>query len=147
MAYKSKYNPENQSKYIGNTDKIICRSLWERKVCKYLDKNENVVRWGSEEFFVPYTSPIDKKQHKYYPDFIAEIKQKDGSIQTYVIEVKPDKQTRPPVKPKKQTKTYRTNVFTYLTNEAKWIATESVCEEKDWKFVLLTEKHIFKDKK
>ena len=147
MAYKSKYKPENPSKYIGDTSKIVCRSLWERKVCKYLDQNKNVIRWGSEEFFVPYTSPLDKKPHKYYPDFIAEIKQDDNSIKTYVIEVKPDKQTRPPKKPKTQTKTYKTNLFTYLVNEAKWDATKLLCEKEDWKFVLLTEKHLFKDKK
>ena len=42
MAYKSKYKPENPTKYIGNPNNIICRSLWERKMCKYLDRNKNV---------------------------------------------------------------------------------------------------------
>ena len=117
MAYKTRYNPENPTKYIGNVNKIICRSLWERKVCKYLDKNENVIRWGSEELSIPYISPLDKKPHRYYPDFIAEIKQDNKTIQTYLIEVKPEKQTKPPTKPKKtrkkNSKTYSTNVHAY----------------------------------
>ena len=96
MAYKTKYKIENPSKYIGDPTKIICRSLWERRVCKYLDENINVLRWGSEELIIPYYSPVDKKNHRYYPDFIAEIKDKSGNIKTYVIEVKPKKQTKPP---------------------------------------------------
>ena len=76
MAYKTKYKTQNPSKYIGDPTKIICRSLWERRVCKYLDENKNVIRWGSEELVIPYYSPVDRKMHKYYPDFIAEIKDK-----------------------------------------------------------------------
>ena len=87
MAYKTKYKTQNPSKYIGNPTNIICRSLWERRVCKYLDENVNVIRWGSEEMAIPYYSPVDKKMHRYFPDFIAEIKTKDAEKKTYVIEV------------------------------------------------------------
>tara|TARA_R100000458_G_scaffold59580_2_gene70605 strand:- start:2739 stop:3179 length:441 start_codon:yes stop_codon:yes gene_type:complete len=146
MSYKSKYKPENPSKYVGNAANIICRSTWERKVCKYLDKNENVVQWASEELSIPYISPVDKKPHKYYPDFIAEIKEKDGNIQTYLIEVKPYKQTMPPKKKTKVTKTYRMNMKTYMINEAKWEAAEKLCADNDWKFKILTEKNIFRGK-
>ena len=115
-------------------------------MCKYLDKNENVVRWASEELAIPYISPVDKKPHRYYPDFIAEIKEKDGTIQTYLIEVKPYKQTKPPVKRSKVTKTYRMNMKTYMINEAKWEAAEKLCADNDWKFKILTEKNIFRGK-
>ena len=97
MAYKTKYIPENPTKYVGNPTKIVCRSMWERKMCKYLDNNTNVIRWASEEVVIPYLSPVDNKMHKYYPDFLTEIKTKDGGIKTFLIEVKPYKQTKPPV--------------------------------------------------
>tara|TARA_R110000824_G_scaffold170428_1_gene347767 strand:- start:141 stop:581 length:441 start_codon:yes stop_codon:yes gene_type:complete len=146
MAYKSKYKPENPTKYIGNPNNIICRSLWERKMCKYLDRNKNVIKWASEELSIPYRSPIDKKLHKYYPDFIAEIKENGNSVQTYLIEVKPDKQTKPPIKKKKITKTYHMNMRTFLVNEAKWEAAEKFCSDNDWKFTILTEKQLFRGK-
>ena len=79
---------------MGDPSKIICRSLWERKVCKYLDSNTNIIRWSSEEVVVPYYSPVDKKVRRYYPDFVIEKKDKDDSVETIMIEVKPLKQTQ-----------------------------------------------------
>ena len=61
-----------------------------------MDFNKNVLRWGSEELVVPYISPKDNKPHKYFPDFIAEVKNNDDEIETLVIEVKPKKQTMKP---------------------------------------------------
>ena len=87
MAYKTKYKINNKDKYIGNPSNIICRSLWERRVCKYLDENVNVLKWGSEELSIPYYSPIDKKNHKYFPDFIVKMKNKNESTKTVIIEV------------------------------------------------------------
>ena len=142
MAYKTKYKTQNPSKYIGNPTNIICRSLWERRVCKYLDENVNVVRWGSEELIIPYYSPVDKKMHRYYPDFIAEIKSPNGSVKTYVIEVKPKKQTKAPEKKKKQTKSYIKECMTFAVNEAKWKSAKEVCEQKGWDFIILTEDDI-----
>jgi len=142
MAYKTKYKAENPTKYIGDPTKIICRSLWERRVCKYLDHNSNVIRWGSEELIVPYYSPIDKKLHRYYPDFIAEIKKPNGLIQTYVIEVKPKKQTKPPKKKIKTNKTYIQECITYTVNEAKWVSAKKMCDNEGWKFIILTEDTI-----
>jgi len=142
MAYKTKYNPQNKSKYIGDPTKIICRSLWERRVCKYLDENINVIRWGSEEIAIPYYSPVDKKMHRYYPDFIAEIKSSDNSVKTYVIEVKPKKQTKAPEKKKKKTKSYIRECMTFAVNEAKWKSANKVCVNKGWDFIILTEDDI-----
>ena len=58
-TYKSRYYPEFPNKYKGNINNIICRSSWERKMCRWCDLNENVLQWGSEEFSIPYLSPID----------------------------------------------------------------------------------------
>ena len=141
MAYKTKYRPNNPSKYIGNPNNIICRSLWERRVCKHMDLNTNIIRWGSEEIIIPYYSPVDKKMHKYYPDFVAEIKSIDGTITTSIIEVKPQKQTVPPKK-KKKTKSYIKECMTYSINEAKWESARKYCKNQGWNFIILTEDNI-----
>ena len=62
-SIKSKYKPSFPKKYKGNPNNIICRSSWERKFCRYCDLNENILQWGSEEFFIPYVSPVDRKVH------------------------------------------------------------------------------------
>ena len=94
MAYKTKFIPSNSTKYIGNLNKIFCRSLWERKFCKFLDENVNVIRLSFETLKIPYNSPKDNNLHFYIPDFIVEIKDKSGSIKTMLIEIKPYKQTQ-----------------------------------------------------
>jgi hypothetical protein len=142
MAYKSKYNPNNASKYIGNVNNIVCRSLWERRVCKYLDENKNILRWGSEEISIPYYSNVDKKWHKYYPDFLIEKINKNNTIETLIIEVKPKKQTKPPKKPKRKTKNYIKECMTYEINSAKWKAATKYCKENKWKFIIITEDDI-----
>ena len=67
MSYKGKFRPTNRTKYKGDPDNIIYRSLWERQVMKDLDLNVNVVEWASEEIVIPYRSPIDGKMHRYFP--------------------------------------------------------------------------------
>lgn len=143
MPYKTRFNPENPSKYIGDFSNIICRSLWERKVCKWLDTNINVLRWASEEIKIPYVSPKDNKIHNYYPDFFAEVKTKQGNIETLLIEVKPEKQTKPPKKPKKKSNNFLRESITYEINKSKWQSAKKYCEKNGWKFVILTENQIF----
>ena len=97
---KSLFKPTKPRKYKGDVNNIICRSSWEAKFCNYCDINENIIEWGSEEFWIPYRSPLDNRVHRYFPDFLIKIKESTGIIKTYVIEVKPRKQTRPPIKRK-----------------------------------------------
>ena len=143
MAYKSRYTPINKDKYIGDSNNIICRSLWERKVCKYLDTNKNIIRWGSEEVTIPYYSPVDRKYHRYFPDFIVEKEGNDGEIETILIEVKPFKQTLKPKVKKKKSKSYIRECITYEINSAKWKSAQEYCRKNGWKFLVLTEKDIF----
>ena len=143
MAYKSIYKPKNPEKYNGNINNIVCRSSWERKVCIYLDENNNVIQWGSEELYIPYFSPIDNKWHKYYPDFLAKIKDNSNNIKKYILEVKPHKQTIQP-KERKNKRTYLNEMKTFTINTCKWEATEKFCDEHGWIFKLLTEKDIFR---
>ena len=144
MAYKGKYSPKNPSKYMGNPTKVIYRSLWERKMMSWMDNNPSVLRWGSEEVIVMYVSPVDGKRHRYYVDFIMEAKNKKKEIETFLIEVKPKKQTSPPIKPKKKTKTFITETKAYSVNKAKWEAAEKVCVSRGWKFMIITEDTLFK---
>lgn len=141
MSNKGKFRPKNPQKYKGDANNIIYRSTWEIKVMNYLDENPNVIWWGSEELPIPYLSPIDKKKHRYFPDFIAKMKKSDGTVMTYVIEVKPEKQTQPPTQ-KRKTKTYLQEAVTYEINKAKWYAAEEFCKDHGWHFLILTEKHL-----
>lgn len=144
MAYKNKFFPRNTSKYIGDHTNITCRSLWERKVCKYLDENKNILRWSFEKIKIPYKSPIDEQLHYYIPDFLIEKRNRDNTVSVLLIEVKPEKQTKKPILTEKVSKrTYSKNMKTYLINEAKWNAARHFCKENDIKFVILTEKEIF----
>ena len=142
MPYKTKFVPTNKDKYVGNCEKILCKSLWERKLCKYFDNTDSVMKWCYECVKVPYISPVDNKKHTYYPDFLVMLKDKGGSVKTMIVEVKPDKQTKKPTNPKR--KSYKNEVVTFVINEAKWTAAKSVCETNDWEFKLLTEKNLFK---
>ena len=140
---KSRYKPEYPRKYKGDPNNIICRSSWERKFCRWCDLNENILEWGSEEFCIPYRSPVDRRVHRYFPDFIIKVREQTGDIKRYVIEVKPKKQTRPPVQTsKKRTKTYINEVKTYAVNEAKWKAADEWCKDRLLEFKIITEDQL-----
>ena len=143
MAYRTKYVPKNPTKYIGNINSINCRSLWERKFCKFLDSTKSIVRWSFETLKIPYISPIDNKVHTYYPDFIVEKKNKSGLVETLVVEIKPEKQTKTPMVGRKSKRTMLTETTTYAVNIRKWKAANDFCDKHSWKFVILTEKELF----
>ena len=145
--YKGKYKIKNPNKYLGNPTNIIYRSLMERRFMEWCDSNDKCYKWSSEEVVIPYISPIDNKQHRYFPDFL---------IQTpkgwFLIEVKPLTQSRPPKKlvvenlELKKKRRYIKSVQTWLVNEAKWKAATKVCKKKGWSFQILTEKQLVPDK-
>lgn len=142
-SIKSRYKPEYPKKYKGDPNNIICRSSWERKFARWCDLNESVLEWGSEEFFIPYVSPIDNRVHRYFPDFIIKVRESTGEIKRYVIEVKPKKQTIPPTKtPKKKNKTWINEVKTYAVNEAKWKAAKEFCDDHMIEFKIITEENL-----
>jgi len=141
-SVKSKYKPSYPSKYKGDPNNIICRSSWERKFCRYCDLNESVISWGSEEFWIPYLSPVDNRVHRYFPDFIMKVRESSGQVKTYVVEVKPGKQTVPPKKPKRQTKSYLYECKTYAVNQAKWKAAVEFCKDHMIEFKIITEKEL-----
>ena len=139
MSYKGKYKPSYPNKYKGDPTNIIYRSLWERKFCKYCDTNENILEWGSEEIALPYRSPVDNRVHRYFPDFYIKVKESNGQIKKYLIEIKPKKQTVEPQVQKRKTKQYIYEVVEYAKNQAKWEAAKEFCEDRQWVFKVLTE--------
>ena len=142
MSYKGKYYPSFPRKYKGDPTNIIYRSLWERKFMVYCDKNQNILEWASEEIAIPYRSPIDNRVHRYFPDFYMKVKEMNGRIKRYVIEVKPAKQTKPPAKPKRQTKGYIREAYEYAKNQAKWKMAKEFCADRQWEFKVVTEKEL-----
>ena len=143
MTYKGRYIPSNPKKYKGRSDQIIYRSLWERKVMVYCDKNDAIIEWGSEEVIVPYLSPMDGKMHRYFPDFYMKVRQADGSTKKFIIEVKPKSQCKQPVKnPKRRTTKWFNEVKTFAINQAKWKSAREFCEDKGMEFKIFTEDHI-----
>ena len=145
--YKGRFKIKNSEKYIGDSTNVIYRSLMELNFMKWCDKSEKVLKWNSEEVVIPYISPMDKKRHRYFPDFLIQT-EKGWTL----IEVKPQVQTKPPKKllvenltPKKKRR-YAYAVKTWLVNEAKWKAAKKVCTIEGWTFEIITEKQLTPDK-
>ena len=91
----------------------------------------------SEEISIPYVSPIDRRRHKYYPDFYIKYRTKEGRIKKSLIEIKPKKQTQKPTN--KKTKSYISESKTWVVNQAKWDAAEEFCKDHLWEFKIMTE--------
>jgi hypothetical protein len=136
MAYKTTFTPKNPNKYIGSKNSIKCRSLWERRVCKFFDESEKIKKWSFEEIEIPYVHPIDKQVHRYIPDFLIQVEQNNIN-KSIIVEVKPLKQVN--LKESASTK----DKLIFEINKAKWNAAEKFCEKHQMQFQILTEKDIF----
>lgn len=148
------FKPKNPQKYTGDASNIIYRSGWELLVMKYLDENTNVIKWSSDGLgmdnmptetsglAVPYISPMDKRVHRYYPDFLAEIRTKSGEIKTFMMEVKPKAQTVEPKKTSRMSRRYITEVATWGINQEKWKSAREYCKQRGWEFRLITEDQL-----
>jgi hypothetical protein len=124
---------------------IKYRSSWEKKFFYFMDMNPNIVKCNSEGVVIPYLNPVRNKISKYYMDCTFETK--DGTV--FLVEIKPFKETvhpKPPRKnaknPQKAQRTYIKAIETYAVNQAKWEAAERFCNEKGFKFVIITEKEL-----
>lgn len=141
--YQGKFKPRNPKKYKGNPTNIFYRSSWELKFMNYCDLNQDIIQWQSEEVIIPYKSPLDNKYHRYFVDFYMKVKQPDGTIKEYLVEIKPKKQTQQPnLNPKKRTKYWISEVTTWGKNQAKWDAAREYCADRNWEFLILTEEHL-----
>lgn len=139
---QGKFKPRNPEKYKGDVDNIMYRSGWELKVFRFLDKQDGILEWGSEETIITYVSPLDNKKHRYFPDCYVKFRTKDGQIKEMLWEIKPYKQSQEPAMQPKITKQYVSEVMTYGINQAKWMAAEEYCKKRGWEFKVITEKDL-----
>ncbi len=137
-SFKGIYKPTNPKKYVGNPNNIVYRSLLERRFMVYCDTNPGIVHWASEELPIRYFNPIDKKYHRYFPDFII----KTDKNRKMLIEIKPSRQLSRPKPPKKKTKSYMRESFEFIKNKAKWSAATKYAEDNNAVFKIITEKDL-----
>tara|TARA_B100000902_G_C27245707_1_gene882489 strand:+ start:638 stop:961 length:324 start_codon:yes stop_codon:yes gene_type:complete len=104
---------------------------------KFCDSNSSITEWGSEEVIIPYTSPVDGKRHRYFPDFYVK-----SNGKKFIVEVKPLRQTKEPKTQKKVTKKYINEVVTWSVNNAKWKAATEFCKDYNMEFMIITEKEL-----
>jgi len=141
MAYQGIFKPKHPHKYVGNPHNIVYRSSWERRFFTYCDDTPGILRWASEEFHIPYLSPVDERVHRYFPDVWMEVQTPTG-LQTYLIEIKPKAQTEFRAV-KRKTRKFLQEAAIVAVNHAKWDAAKAFCRERGWTFQVLTEDHLF----
>lgn len=137
MTYRGKYRCSAPLKYTGDLHNIVYRSMWERQCFKWLDNNPSVKSWSSEEVVVPYFFELDKKTHRYFVD----LKYTTVEGKTFLIEVKPAKETSTPKRAPSGAPTARfvTEAATYVKNQNKWAAARAYAAERGWEFEIWTE--------
>lgn len=135
-----RFIPRHPEKYAGDVNNIIARSSWETRFFNWCDLNESVVRYSSEEVVIPYLCESDNKPHRYFPDLMMQVKTKNGNMKTYMVEIKPECEMKPPLPPKNpKSKSYIDAVLTYVKNQSKWKAARAWCAEKGIEFIVLNE--------
>ena len=134
------FYPRNLEKFVSKDNKAIYRSGLELDYFRLLDKNPNVVKWGSEEVVVPYF--FDNKWHKYYVDLFVVFKFGD-KLKKYFIELKPYSQTvEPKVSKRKKQMSVLYEAHQWAKNQAKWKAATDFAKKNGWEFHILTEKDL-----
>lgn len=134
---QGKYQIQNQEKYVGNKSPRY-RSSWEYTFMRFCDTNLSVQKWASEAISIPYRCPITGKSTIYVPDFFIQYVDKEGSLHTELIEVKPRNQTL-----KEKVGKNRNNQIEYIRNMAKWQAAQAWCKKQGIKFRIINEQDIF----
>ena len=102
---------------------LFYQSSYELELFKLLEIDKGVADFQRCPFMIDYT--FDNRLHKYIPDVLVEFV--DGM--TIVIEVKAKGFVDDPV------------------NVTKFKAAEDFCDQKDWKFLVVTETELFGDSK
>jgi hypothetical protein len=136
------YKPINPQKYEGDVNNIVYRSSWEKRFFIWCDTNPSVVGWSSEETVIPYVCGTDKTWHRYFVDAKLKIKDLDGKIGTFLVEIKPYKETQKPEFKGRKTKQYLTECLTYVKNQSKWAYAKNYAQERGMKFIIITEKEL-----
>lgn len=133
--YQGKFTPTNPDKYSGDLNNIVYRSRWEKLVFKWLDRQPHVAKWVSEEVVVPYICETDSRPHRYFVD--VAFTTTDGT--TYLVEIKPERETKKPVKKGKKKAVQLREGLTYIKNQSKWKAAAQYAKQNGAKFEIWTE--------
>lgn len=134
------FYPKNLDKFVSKDNKAVYRSGLELDYFRILDKNPNVLKWGSEEVIVPYF--FDNKWHKYYVDLFVVFKFGE-SVKKYFIELKPYSQTvEPKMSKRKKQMSMLYEAHQWAKNQAKWKAATDYAKKNGWEFHILTEKDL-----
>lgn len=111
---------------------IVFRSKLEYKFALIFDNSPMIQEWQYECTMIPYVFSIDKKVHSYIMDFT--IKMTDGT--TMLVEVKPKSKLY------KETQYDQDDKLDYIKNQDKWSAAKKYCEQRKFKFRIMTEKDL-----
>ena len=143
-TFKSgRFIPKNPGKYIGDPGRIFYRSSWELSFMRWLDTNNAVKRYASEELAIPYVNPLKldnagrPKISMYYPDFIVMYEDVNGKMHKEIIEIKPHSQSAV-----KKNMTLRDQQI-LMVNEAKWRAADIYAKKNGAEFRVITEKSLY----
>ena len=110
----------------------------------YCDSHPGIVEWSSEEHPVPYYFQGDSRWHRYFPDFWVKVRTKTGVVEEWLVEIKPEAQTKHPTQRKfANAKAQLKETLEYAKNQAKWDAAGKYCASRKFKFVILTEKDLY----
>lgn len=144
QGYYKLVNPE---KYIGDPNKIIFRSSWEKRFATYCDHHDRILAWSSEPMQIPYLNPIDGVVKPYNVDFYVRVKTEEGYSE-FLVEVKPVRHLQKPQHPtgritEKKMLSYTNAMKTYLINISKFNAAKEYAKTRGWEFVVVTENFIF----
>lgn len=134
------FTPRNPEKYVGNVKQIYYRSSQENTFMRWADKHPRVVKQNSEEIVIPYYSEFDGKQRRYFMDFIIQLKYDDGSLKTFLVEIKPSSQTHEPQRRKGQRQeTYLKEMATQMVNRDKQVAATEYAKKNNMEFMIFDE--------
>jgi len=134
------FRPRNASKCKSQS--CVYRSSLELHYMRWLDTNPNIVSWGSEGVVIPYIKPTDGKLHRYFIDFNFTIIDKQGNPHKFLVEIKPERQCRPPIKGRQKPITLLREQLAYATNQAKWEAATQWATKNGYKFQVVTENQV-----
>jgi hypothetical protein len=100
-----------------------------------------VIKWSSEEVVVPYFSPVDGREHRYFVDFWIEYLDVEGKPRQKLIEVKPLVQCIKPTG-SRFSKGYEEKLKTWVINQAKWETAERWAASRNMEFQVVTEREL-----
>jgi len=132
------FKPKNPQKFIGK-HAARWRSSWELTLMNFLDINESVLYWSSEEIRIPYKHPFTNKITTYVPDFFVVSVDKNGKQNAEIIEIKPKSQSII----QEGKKTSQKNAVQVAINHCKWQAALAYCKKNNIGFRVMTEEQIY----